>query len=66
MVLGHDTSNVSKKKKQGQPFVKINGFTDNSFTNIMLCAHRISLQRLLTRAIFCGWGVTVSNLQLQG
>jgi len=65
MVLEHDPSSVSKKKKQGQPFVKINGFTDNSFTNIMLFAQRISVQRLLTRAIFCGLGVTVSNLQLQ-
>jgi hypothetical protein len=66
LVLGYGTVRFNKKKKQGQPFVKINGFTDNSSTSIKLFAHKVSVQRLLARATFCGWGVTVSNLQLQG
>jgi len=59
MVLGYGTVMVNKKKKQGQPFVKINGFIDNSFISIMLFAHRVSVHRLLTTATFCVWGVTV-------
>jgi len=65
MVLRYGTVRVNKKKKQRQPFVNINGFTDNSFTS-MLFAHIVSIHRLLTTATFCVWGITISNLQLQG
>jgi len=54
IVLGYGTVRVNKKKKQGQPFVKINGFTDNSSTSINLFAHKVSIHRLLNKATFCG------------
>jgi len=51
--------------KEGQPFIKINEFTENTSTSMKLFVLEVSVKIFLTRATFCGLGVKDSNLKFQ-